>query len=302
VVATHWHDDHIAGLASIIALSPKAEFCCSSAIRSDEFLTLVATAPETISGHSGVDELAAILSHLQARGDEVVPIFGIKDRTILNLPVTGRFFPVTLTALSPSDLTFLLALKQIASIIPKEDEPQRRIIKPTPNHASLVLSLEAGGRRALLGADLEHTGSRGEGWTAVLNAHHAPPAKIFKVPHHGSSGADYPDVWTKMLESDPIAVVTPFALGRVKLPKTSDLERLSARTRSLYCTAQGSGKSLRRDPAVEREQKLKLSNLRVLEGQPGQVRIRWSTSDPTALPEIKLFNGAYKVPNSTPPH
>jgi len=222
-------------------------------------------------------------------------VFGVQDRTILKFTETGRPFPITLTALSPSDPTIRLALRQIASVLPKQGEPQRRIINPTPNHASVVLSVEAGGIRALLGADLEHSGRAGEGWIAILDAHQTAPAQIFKVPHHGSAGADHPVVWTKMLSANPIAVVTPFTGGSVRLPKYSDLQRLLGRTSSLYCTASSAGRASKRDPAVERNMKLQLQDRRVLEGRPGHVRIRWSTNNSADGPEVKLFDGAYHV-------
>ena len=38
VVATHWHDDHIRGMARLVAACPSARFCCASALKTDEFL------------------------------------------------------------------------------------------------------------------------------------------------------------------------------------------------------------------------------------------------------------------------
>jgi beta-lactamase superfamily II metal-dependent hydrolase len=108
------------------------------------------------------------------------------------------------------------------------------------------------GIRALLGADLEHTGRTGEGWTAVMDCHQdTTPAHIFKVPHHGSKSSDNADVWQRMLAVDPVAVVTPFTGGRVRLPTGSDLKRFSSRTSKLYCTAKGAGKPPSREPPVD---------------------------------------------------
>jgi hypothetical protein len=295
VVATHWHDDHIGGLASILDVAPQATFCCSMALRSDEFVKLVAVAPEAIQGHSGVEEFASVLKQLEAKG-QIAPIFAVENRKLLSLSATGRSFPISLVTLSPSDPTIKLALKEIGSWLPKEGEPQRRIVA-SRNHASVVLWIEVPGIRALLGADLEHTGHAGEGWMAVLASHQDPtPARIFKVPHHGSISSDFQEVWQKMLTENPVAVVTPFAGGRVRLPKETDLERLCARTTSLYCTTPGSGKPPARDPAVERNMKLLLTERSVIEGRPGHVRIRWSPANPLAAPQIELFNGAYHRP------
>jgi hypothetical protein len=295
IVATHWHDDHIGGLASILGLAPEAKFCCSMALKSDEFLTLVSAAPETISGRSGVDEFASILKQLENRGQRA-PVFAVENKRLLHLPGTGRPFPISLMTLSPSNPTIRLALTEIAGLLPKAGEPQRRVINRSPNHASVVLWVEAGGVRALLGADLEHANRTGEGWMAVIDCHQdTTPAQIFKVPHHGSTGADLPEVWKKMLGANPVAVVTPFTGGRVRLPKATDLDRLATRTARLYCTAAGAGKPPTRDAAVDRNMRLQLAKRSVIEGQAGHVRIRWSSTDHATIPAVEVFNGAYHV-------
>ncbi|MEO0250326.1 MAG: MBL fold metallo-hydrolase [candidate division WOR-3 bacterium] len=38
VIATHWHDDHVRGLAATLEACPNAEFVCSAALRGREFL------------------------------------------------------------------------------------------------------------------------------------------------------------------------------------------------------------------------------------------------------------------------
>ena len=38
VVATHWHEDHVAGIAKILRRATNANFVCSDALRCDEFL------------------------------------------------------------------------------------------------------------------------------------------------------------------------------------------------------------------------------------------------------------------------
>ena len=40
IVATHWHDDHIRGMADLVKTCRKANFCCSSALLKKEFLAL----------------------------------------------------------------------------------------------------------------------------------------------------------------------------------------------------------------------------------------------------------------------
>lgn len=134
----------------------------------------------------------------------------------------------------------------------------------------MALRIEVGTRRALLEADLEHIERPGEGWMAVLASRQDPmPALAFKVPHHGSVNADCANVWAEMLVRNPIAVVTPFSGGAVRLPRPSDLKRLGARTTNLYCTTVGPGQPPRRDNTVERIIKRVTKQRRVIDGPTG---------------------------------
>jgi hypothetical protein len=301
IVATHWHDDHIRGLAAMLRLVPDAHFACSQALSTDNFATLVEAASSAIQGRSGVDEFASIFELLVEMAPEgkakklAAPVFAIENRKLLHLEGGGRSFPAAVTALSPSDGTVRLAFTDIAHWLPKAGDTQRRVTNRSPNLTSVVLWIEAGARRVLLGADLEHTGCPGEGWIAVLACHDGSgAATIFKVPHHGSANADYPEVWAKMLVENPFAVVTPFLSGR-GLPQRSDLRRLAERTKNLYCTAAGPGKPPSRDPLVEKTARRITTERRVIEGKPGHVRVRCSLSDPGADPIVEKFNGAYHV-------
>ena len=84
VVATHWHDDHIGGMASLLSHAPHAEFCCSMALRDEEFTTLISSARQMITGRSGVDEFGAILDELEARGRRA-PKFAVENKPLLTL-------------------------------------------------------------------------------------------------------------------------------------------------------------------------------------------------------------------------
>ena len=41
IVATHWHDDHIRGMARLVEACDRAAFCCAGALRQEEFLAAV---------------------------------------------------------------------------------------------------------------------------------------------------------------------------------------------------------------------------------------------------------------------
>lgn len=301
VVGTHWHDDHIRGLTSVLERAFNARFACSAALREESFFTLVEVVSSTIQGASGVDEFASIFRLLQQRAPVgtpkklASPMWSVQGRRLLDLHGESRSFPASITALSPSDGTVKLAFADFAKLVPREGEPQRRITGQGANRTSVVLWVQAGDRRALLGADLEHTGQGGEGWIAVLDSHtDSEAATVFKVPHHGSANADCPEVWTKMLSADPISMVAPFNSGR-GLPSRSDLDRLKRRTTNLYCTAAGTGKPPQRGPLVDKMMRRIATDRRVADGRPGHVRVRWSLSDVDASPTVELYDGAYRV-------
>jgi hypothetical protein len=300
VIATHWHDDHIRGLASILQRSPAAHFGCSAALDNENFRKLVEL--PYIQKRSGIDEFRAILDLLVERRatgtplNLVAPRFAIENRRLLYLPALGRTCAASVMALSPSDGTMRLAFADFAQLLPNSGQAQRRIPNRAPNRTSVALWIEVGTRRALLGADLEQTNRPGEGWMAVLAAHQDPiPAQAFKVPHHGSMNADYPNVWAQMLIQNPIAVVTPFSGGQARLPQSRDLMRLGTRTTNLYCTSPGAGQPPRRDSSVEKIVRRVTKQRRVIDGRPGHVRIRWSATDANGVPVVETFDGAYQV-------
>lgn len=302
IVATHWHDDHIRGLAQMLQAFPDAHFACSAALEADNFAVLVETAEESVEETSGVDEFRRIRDLLIERGKTTgtirrlaSPVLAIQNRCLLRLAAEERSFPAAVTAISPSDGTVKRAFADIADWLPKTGDPQRRIPNRAPNKTSVALWIEAASRRVLLGADLEHTNQQGEGWMAVIASHQDyRPAGVFKVPHHGSPNADCPDVWSKMLGNNPISVVTPFTSG-VGLPSEKDIRRLSARTNALFCTAHGPGPPPRRDSVVERAARYTTQKRHVLSGSPGHVRIRWSAHSERTEPTVECFNGAYQV-------
>lgn len=298
VVATHWHDDHIRGIASALERFPNASFSCSIAVSTAQFVELVELTSLALPTDSGLDEFRKIFSILETRAEQrrgrnlVAPSFAIQRREILSLNRENPGSNVRIVALSPSDATHREALRHISTLIPKPGQTQRRVTDTGSNNTSVVLWVTVGSQTALLGADLEHSSRIEEGWFAVINAHHGrDKARYFKIPHHGSANADCPEVWKQMLQADPVAVVTPFTSGK-GLPQQSDLDRLSNRTPNLYCTSTGRKRPPRRDPLVEK--RLRGMSRYVVDGQLGHVRIRCPMGD-NSEPSIDLFNGAFKV-------
>lgn len=230
VLASHWHDDHVRGLATVLEACSSAEFWVSQALVPREFLQLVhAFEPGSmIRGTSGTREFGRVLELLDSRSrpEERSPRWAVADRLIWRAdsgPVDCRIH-----AMSPSDASITLAKRQLQRLFPEEMTPKRRLPAQSENHFAVVLWIEIGGANLLLGGDLLETGDPATGWSAVLGSsiRSGRRASVFKVPHHGSLSAHHDDVWTEMLGSEPLAVLTPWARGGRYLPTSKDIDRI----------------------------------------------------------------------------
>ena len=298
---THWHDDHIRGLSTIVDASPQAEFACSSALHSKEFFALVESAESRLlQAGSGADEFHALVQIAQRRrrpgmrNQAAFPTHWAGSNMRL-LSTTGgvRAFPAEVWSLSPSAGTRSLATIDFVNAL--EPGPRRRLVSSS-NELSVVLWVQVAETALLLGADLEDRGRPGEGWTAVV-ASGAPfptQAKLFKVPHHGSPNADLPAVWSNLLAERPVAALTPFLAGPQGRPSEEDLQRLCARTPETYCTARRRARNPhRRDQLVQNAMNSVVRNRRVISGQSGHIRIRYTPTVPE--PTVELRRGAFRA-------
>jgi hypothetical protein len=297
VVATHWHDDHISGLSRVFAACPKAQFACSAALRHELFSKVLAIADGSmIESSSGADEFLSIyeLSKQRrpprARPAVAFPDFWAGENHRLLRLVNGReSWPAEVWSLSPGAAAITAAHLEFGRLATGFG-PRHRLIA-TDNQLCVVLWVEVGDFRLLLGADLEEHGRPHEGWTAVLESRARPPGKasVFKVAHHGSPNGDTPRIWTELLDERPIAAVTTFFAGPRPRPDSSDVRRLCARTPSVFCTGKR-GSPKRRDSIVERSMNETVSNRRVIHGAAGHIRIR---REPGGKMNVDLANGAY---------
>ncbi len=298
IVATHWHDDHVGGIAAVLDACPRATFACSAALMTKEFLTAVEASRRatTESMGSGLGELAAVFDILSKRApsgsrpSSVGPKWLSQDVVVLKREAQGDCPPVAIHALSPSAGSQTRALMAIARLVGPPGSTRRVAVSEDPNSLSVVLLVEIGDRLALLGGDLEQDADPLTGWNAVLTSQVPGRARLFKVPHHGSQNADNPQVWQLRLTSTPTALVTPFT--RSGLPRASDLRRMAAYGADVLCSGPSQGpRPPRRDAAVEKTAQAVARDRRVLEGALGHIRIRW---DAGTEPTVELFNGAYR--------
>ena len=211
IVVTHWHDDHVRGISKIFEQCESAQFVISNALRDEEFLTL-ASAPSALRS-SGLKEFHEVLQLLELRKLSGVRLNSPKLASIDRLLYRDRIegvsnpFEVKIFALSPSDESILQARLAFTQLFTKEKQIRGRFPSLTPNHTSVVLWVEIGQHKILLGADLENTSNPKTGWTVILDESAVVSGKagLYKVPHHGSENAHHNRVWSNLLSETPHA-------------------------------------------------------------------------------------------------
>jgi beta-lactamase superfamily II metal-dependent hydrolase len=325
VIATHWHDDHIRGLGKTFNACKSAEFVCSSALRSNEFMTLIdAYNTRSMTESAGSNEMGEVISELKERKKNGATNYAPKF-AIANLPLwksspedvvsssnlwrkivkaLWRSSPsdaaskhdCSIHALSPSDEAVLAAQLDIAKLLPPDRAPKRALIAARPNHASVVIWASIGEYKILLGADLEELGDGSNGWTGILNSSLRPSgtASYFKVPHHGSKTAHNSDVWSNMLHANPIATLTPYVNGSTRLPTSVDVDRISSLTNRAFATTSPDRTVAvkRRSGTVGKTIKETVKNIRQLYPSIGHVRMRVKYGEEG---RIELFGNAYRL-------
>lgn len=298
IVVTHWHDDHIRGMAQLVRYAESARFACSAALRCEEFFRLVSAGSEVslIEHSSGISEFSEVLEILNRRTGSKYPKgpdHWAMEGNRLYIDIERK---VEAWALSPSSQTITDSKWAISSMIPMPGEPIRRFFQTGPNDLSVAILLLFPGFNMLLGADLEKGYDEKRGWKSVINSGVNPKQKsqVYKVAHHGSMGASLDDIWTKLLVNQAYAILTPYARGRKPLPSSEDVIRMKRFTSSLYCTAWPATKSPpRRDSTVERTINEMVRTHRAIRKRPGHIRIRFPISGvfPSDI-KVDCFDGA----------
>jgi hypothetical protein len=230
-------------MAKLLAAARSAHFYMSSALATLEFRTLlkVYNRQPSLKVSSGAKEILACLELLQSDGRRPRMV---KENHLMvefrNLDL-DRPFKVELRALSPSEKKyqeFLLGLPAELQALAADRVEKGRLQKTNRNALSSALLLSAGEDHLLLGADLEEEGDVDTGWSAVLSILEPAGRRAFmlKVPHHGSMTGHHGGVWSELLHSKPVSVVTSWNLGGRSLPTDEDKARLARLSGSLYWT------------------------------------------------------------------
>ena len=301
IVVTHWHDDHIRGVAKILRYATSARFACPAALKSKEFLTLVVADEDIklVEHTSGASEFADVLKVLDSRkggpyraGPDHWACDGMRLYSETNPCL------VEVHALSPSSQAITDTKGDIARQIPVANQVMRRFPGTGPNTLSVVLLVKTDRLHLLLGADLESGRDGRRGWRAVLGSELRPnvASSTYKVAHHGSANADLNDIWRDLLVGSPRAILTPYCRGPKPLPSDEDISRIKTKTDYLYCTAWPPTTSPpRRDRAVQRTMKEMGCFHRATRKRPGHIRVRAPFGGRVDDILVELFDGARRL-------
>jgi len=300
IIATHWHDDHIKGLAQIVDLCPNATVSCSIALSNEEFIHNVVRfeSGSNVRGGSGAREIVGVLELMKGRIMKRV-LSGTIVKSFEGSELAHNE-DVIVTALSPSDKQVELFLNEIAQLGAAAGKTRYRASQGK-NDTSVVLWISIGSLNLLLGADLEETSDPLTGWSVVLDSEGrstGDKATIYKVPHHGSITGHSDQVWDKMIADDSIAILTPFNRGRKKLPSETDRTRLTSLSDNTFLSQCGTkAKKKLRDHTVEKTIRETVGKLTNIQNEPGIISIKGNLKSSIDEWDVKLINGACRLQN-----
>ena len=267
IVASHWHDDHVKGLSQLVKMFPTAELFVPALLTDDQSRAFLAaySGAESSGLSRGTKELYDALSDREW--------IAVKNRTEVFHDRTNPI-PVQVVAFSPTQPAFAQFLARILAYVPRADMPITHAPEISPNLSSIVLHVELGTESILLGADLERHATAG--WEVIVSDHWCRArsrAGIFKVAHHGSASGDLSEIWSELLSSNPVALMSPFNNGRHTLPTAADKDRILGHTPHAYITSTASRRPQLPSDQLKRLQDLS-SNVRPLQSGFGAVRAR----------------------------
>jgi hypothetical protein len=278
LLASHWHDDHVAGFRALTRLCGTATVFMSEALRSQEFASLVLAEIEEPPGRigSGIREMRQTLKELKKSSRTVEQARADQRLSLDEMDGLTR----EIWALSPSNAASLRAKSAFVQEALPVAAARRRVRAPGPNEASVALHVRVGDVVILLGADLENEKAADRGWKAVLESVGRPRerASLFKLAHHGADNGDHPDVWADMLDKEPVVALTPYGQGPRPRPDDADVARICSYTSEAYIAGPRHVKLPRASSPVEKVRRRAVRSAVVSERPLGHVRCRRSAA------------------------
>jgi hypothetical protein len=300
VVATHWHNDHIKGLREIAELCEQAKFVCPQVLLGPQFATFLELQNKDASFTSDTSEFDGIIRDFTRSGrmtnrDDHPLLYAVANKRVFARHATDKTCACEIFALSPSDPAITSWLQMLSEMMAPKKSLRKRTIPPQPNQISSILWLTVGSTKILLSADMEEDGNKTGGWKIIVESNERPQgnASVNKVAHHGSENGHCDEVWSQMLEADPIAIITPYNCGRKKLPAETDIKRITQLTKRAFITSPLKDRTFRgKTGSVNRTIHEVTRKIRTLDAENGYIRLRKGADDPSDSWQIELFGKA----------
>jgi beta-lactamase superfamily II metal-dependent hydrolase len=300
IICTHWHDDHILGLSELLEECEHSGFIISRTADRKKFLQMVRLDYRKLqkeTTNSSTVEFSKCLNILRRRA---VPLRDASKDSILYTYKSDSFLS-QIISLSPSEYSVELYNNEISSLITDFGPANTKIVQIDPNSRCIVLFIKLGPHRVLLGADLESIDDNRLGWSNILEFNNSIDKKssLFKISHHGSINSHNENIWTDLLEPNPLATLTPYNRG-TKLPTNEMVKKFLSQSSKVYITSDPnvSDKPKKRDRDFE---KLLLNfNQKVSEVRyrNGIIRCQIDMTNENEDWLIDLFDNAYKLSKS----
>ncbi len=299
IICTHWHDDHILGMSTVLNQCVNAKFCCAEQTDLKKFLQLVYLDYDKASietSNSSTIEFAKCLEIVKERKTvfKLAQVDKILLTEFINNEITSQVI-----SLSPSDYTCLNFANEISTLITNYGESSKKIMIQSPNAKSVALFVKLGYHNILLGADLEVSANNNEGWFHILD--HSQFIKgnsfsLFKLPHHGSENGYSERVWKELISEQAVAKLTPWKKNK-GLPTDKMLSTYKNHTNLLYTTSvsDNKSKSKKRANNIERILKKLDYNLQEVKFEKGIIQSRINITDINSKWQTTLFDAAKKV-------
>lgn len=279
ILITHWHKDHINGAFDLVNECDSAQIYFSAALLEKEAIQLGKFYKKTPFADTDkeIREFGEIIEYLRGREE------ASRAHTVrANFTLCQRTTPlkIRLLALSPSSQAVTQSIANLTGRIPSPGGSRtRHVVRQSENLNAVVLYFEFGFFSGIFGSDLEETGTPNTGWSAIISSGiqdslSLKPAKLFKVPHHGSANGHNNCVWKLLLDNEPVAITTPY-YGGSGLPTGQDIERIRGLASEFWISRKPRPpKSPKRDRMIEREMDSVASRRSAIEDKMGHIQVR----------------------------
>ncbi len=300
VICTHWHDDHIRGMAKILEVCRSAKFCISHVDDTKKFLQFVGLDNEKAKkqSFSSTQEFQGCLDILKTEGK--LKIKRASSDKLLHKSINsidGTEIGYEVHSLSPSDLAINNFNFELSQLLDRFDVKKRSIVEKGPNHKSVVLYIKYLDYAILLGADLEVNADPNDGWLDIVNNSNVLDTKafIFKIPHHGSKTGYESSVYNHTVKKNAILKLTPWN-RKEKLSQLDMLNQYQTHSDEIYITSPHNGlkRSKKRDKRSEKIIKQFVRELYEVKFEEGIIRTRHNIKNPAAL-KTEVHGSAFKL-------